>query len=189
MFGFFNITGEDSLQKNKSGDEPCFGGTASRLAYEQCKNPRGTSPAKAVVSVLMCGFFGIVGMGAGILLYDFVNENSQLYYPSEASTEHSSPSVEQLSVSAPAAPGFFEAVTHEQSKLYRIPRGVMLCAELDGETMLIPGDIIVALDGKEITEVSQLDGFPGDEGYTVRIFRKNKYIDITVSGELPPPQQ
>ena len=216
MFGIFNLTREDE-PKNVSGkvkdrennDEPCYGGFSSRWRYEECcrkHSLRSPNPASAALCVLVCFFFGLAGIAGGIIIYDFIQQNRDLYYPAGSMQNHdeiiiSSPmkpeppavkggvdsSADFIDFSKRAGVLTLENVTENLSKLYRIPRGVMVkITEKSGDTPNIfnAGDIIVAVNGVEIHDIDSLSEqnqcCVEDESFTITIFRKNKYIDLVI---------
>ena len=219
MFGIFNLTREDEEQgtrktdDNKNNDDLCYGGFSSRWSYEDCRRKlahpfRSANPATAAICALICVFFGLAGMACGILLYDFVQSNRELYYPSGALPEpdeiilpYSAVPDIQSAAKSPVLPTengesmyvnddgvTFENVTDELSKLYCIPRGVMIMVSDNESGMKLAGfavgDIIVAVNENEVYDIDELNRlyelYSEDDTVTFRIFRKNKYIDVVV---------
>ena len=205
--------GTRKAEENKNNDDLCYGGFSSRWSYEECRRKlahpfRSANPATAAVCALICIFFGLAGMACGILLYDFVQSNREFYYPSGALPEPdeiimpysaipdiSTATKSSLSQNSEGDSGYvnddgviFENVTAELSKLYCIPKGVMIMvSENDSKTKLAGfavGDIIVAVNGFEVFDIDGLnrlnEQFSEEETVTFKIFRKNKYIDIVV---------
>lgn len=218
MFGIFNMTREDALKSTRgkvkekeNNDEPCYGGFRSRWSYEDCcrkHSLRGPSRANAALCVIVCFFFGFAGLAGGIIIFDFMQQHKNQYYPDgslQVPDEIIIPS--PTSPDMPAKPngsatsspnGFidfstqaggikFENVTADLSKLYRIPRGVMVkITDNSGAVSNVfnAGDIIVAVNDIEIHDIESLNEESKynseDETVTITIFRKNKYIDLVI---------
>lgn len=209
MFGIFNLTREETenvqsgkVKEKMNNDEPCYGGFRSRWSYEDCRR-RHADLSTVAVCALVCAFFGIIGMASGIILYDFVQSNRELYYPSGALTADDTPmpyhgvhnqsetvqsGVQKTSATSIAEGFALETVTAELSELYRIPRGVMIrLTDPDSDAKLAgfaAGDIIVAVNEVEISDIegfrAQTELCSENEAITFRIFRKNKYIDVVI---------
>lgn len=188
MLGIFSLTREaesrGNEKQNENIDEPCYGGFSSRLDYEYCKNKRlRASTAFLCFTVFL--FVGMTLVGFGIVAYDFMQQNSQLYFPE---MQISDTPVERVGLSRLARSAddvTLVSVSSEQSSRYRIPRGVMvkmIRAEAKGYDVFAAGDIIVAVNGSEIGSVEELEAMYSDsESLTFKVFRQNQYIDIVVN--------
>ncbi len=193
MFGIIN---EVKTEEKKHSDGMSYGGFGSRLAYEQfCREQRSGRAArlaKSTIVVCICLMFGMIGMVAGLLIYDMVDSHKMLYYPRgsmpESSTETTSAETERLSALAALRevkpPLGAENVTLELSNKYRIPVGVMIHrVEADSSAAtagILSGDIIVGVDGIEVRDINTLDLILTESSEPVRlmVFRNNQYFEI-----------
>ena len=199
----FGITNDTKTEETKYTSESSYGGYAERLRYEQVLRERGWGRAmKAVrlaVMTAVCILFGLVGMLAGFMVYDMVDQNRELYYPlgSMPRAERSEMAAE---TTAAAADGFSamsesatlpaaEVVTPELARRYRIPMGVMLRVVEEHSAAaaagILAGDIIVAVNGVECADIETLEKLLAEAGSTatVTVFRNNKYLQIDVKQE------
>lgn len=218
MFGIFNLTRVDEpksvrvkVKEKENSDQPCYGGFSSRWRYEECCRKHrlhGPTPANAALCVLVCFCFGLAGIAGGIIIYDFMQRNRSLHYPTHSQqnsdeiivTVSDPPSVENsydftgefINFSNRSGVATFDTVTENLSNIYRIPRGVMVkVTENSGDSADIfkSGDIIVAVNGVEIHDIEGLNEQSkccvDDESFTLTIFRKNKYIDLVIRSIIP----
>ena len=188
MFGIFNLTREEALrakeQKNENIDEPCYGGCSSRLDYEYCKNRR-LRGSTALLYLAVFLLFGMTAAAAGIVAYDFIQENRMLYFPGNPECDECADTMTIQRNSAPMEDIALVAVSSDQSVRYRIPRGVMIkeiSSISDKYSGFIAGDIIVAVDGAEISTLDELrENYDETKESVFRVFRQNRYIDISVN--------
>lgn len=188
MFGIFNLTREEALrakeQKNENIDEPCYGGCSSRLDYEYCKN-RKLRGSTALLYLAVFLLFGMTAAAAGIVAYDFIQENRMLYFPGNPECDECADTMTIQRSSAPMEDIALVAVSSDQSVRYRIPRGVMIkeiSSISDKYSGFIAGDIIVAVDGAEISTLDELEeNYDETKESVFRVFRQNRYIDISVN--------
>lgn len=185
MLGIFNLTRDETLdgneQKNENIDNCCYGGFSNRLNYEYSQNRRFT-PSVALVYIAVFIFFGVTLGACGMIAYDFIEQNRLLYFPQTLS-ESEPVDTMSLTRSVVAMDDMsLVAVSYDQSVRYRIPRGVMIkgavSEKYDG---LMTGDIIVAVNDYEILDVESLEKHCNDaEKVVLRVFRQNRYIDISM---------
>ena len=189
MFGIFNLTREEALrakeQKNENIDEPCYGGCSSRLDYEYCKNRR-LRGSTALLYLAVFLLFGMTAAAAGIVAYDFIQENRMLYFPGNPEIDECADTMSVQRSSAPMEDDItLVAVSSDQSVRYRIPLGVMIkgiSSTSDKYSGFIAGDIIVAVDGAEISTLDELrENYDETKESVFRVFRQNRYIDISVN--------
>ena len=158
--------------KNKTENEPCYGGCGGRLSYEMLRSKkRGARFArmapKIASTVFSCIFFGGLGVMAGMMVYQVMQGNFILQ-PGVEKSELSSDlpgeirlaeNDEQVSVTSGGAE--MVSVTKEFSERYRIPMGALireLSAEDAGyEAGVREGDIIV-LAGKGHEDYQEIKG-------------------------------
>ncbi len=188
MPSIFSLTREaesrGNEKQNENIDEPCYGGFSSRLDYEYCKNKR----LRASTACLCFAVFIFVGMtiaGFGIVAYDFMQQNSKLYFPMMQTDDAPIERAGLSRASAPIDDITLVDVSSEQSSRYRIPRGVMITmlrSGAKGYEEFFAGDIIVAVNGNEISNIEELESVSSEgEALTFRVFRQNQYIDIVIS--------
>lgn len=188
MFGIFNLTREEALrakeQKNENIDEPCYGGCSSRLDYEYCKN-RKLRGSTALLYLAVFLLLGVTATAAGIVAYDFIQENRMLYFPGNPECDECADTMTIQRNSVPMEDIALVAVSSDQSVRYRIPRGVMIkeiSSISDKYSGFIAGDIIVAVDGAEISTLDELEeNYDETKESVFRVFRQNRYIDISVN--------
>ncbi len=205
MFG--NINDTRSKTEDNRSSETCFGGFGGRFSYEQCQRESNRSSFmrifyKATVIITSCLFLGLLGTVCAVLIFNIVQNNRTLYYPNTAEVE-SSHTYEDLQIinleasSAPSKVTFIqnvvaaENVSIEESRRYRIPIGVMVHKVTENSAPHIAGmcegDIIVAVDGIEITDASSLNSliaaYHSGAVAKVTVFRNNEYIDLSVNIE------
>jgi len=182
---------------NKDGAS--YGGAGGRLSYETPQTRTARILTRLAIATATCLFLGTFGILCGVLMFNLVSDNHSLYYrgsslPSiSADTAEANDSgvifannSENISVIRNLAA--VENVTKEQSERYRVPTGVMVheLAEYGAlyDAGVIQGDIVVELDGVEITDSDQLGRLiSGSRGKTVclTVFRSNEYVKLYAS--------
>ena len=187
MFGIFNLTREEELRgkekQNENNDEPCYGGLSNRLDYEYSKNRKNRASSFFMYLAVFL-FIGVTASAAGIVAYDFIQDNKPLYFPGVQSCEECPERTGFSRAAAPLDDITLVAVSSDQSVRYRIPRGVMV--KMINSTAkkyenFYAGDIIVAVNGKEIVSVDELrSNYSDAEPAIFRVFRQNRYIDVDV---------
>lgn len=197
MLSFFTVGREKKPAEENYDDSHTFGGFSSRWNYEDCRRRlSGVHPAAIVLISMVCVFTGLSGVLGGILLFDFLKANPDLYFPE--GTVFSTPEATELH--AVASPDYtdnidelytgmsLDTVTPELASRFMIPVGVMVKSADPTRNAalrdLIAGDIIVTINDHEIRDIDSLrevyDPIPDGEDVHVRIFRRNKYTDIYI---------
>ncbi|MBQ8508350.1 MAG: PDZ domain-containing protein [Clostridia bacterium] len=208
MFGINETTTQ--AEKQNTQDNFCYGGISGRWRYEDCRREhtfRRTASiwVKVGICMIVCLVFGFIGTLGGILLYDFVQNHKSLYYPIGAQhVNEDAPSIISPAADEKAPAAFVSAadslapacenVTAELAARYRIPTGVMV--KLIESTSALyaagmrSGDIIVAINGSEVTDIDTLNRLhaecPEGETIVLRVFRSNRYIDISFAAAEEP---
>ena len=189
MFGIFNLTRADEMRgkekQNENNDEPCYGGLSNRLDYEYTKN-RKNRASTFLLYLAVFLFVGVTASAAGIVAYDFIQENRLLYFPGAEELDEYPERTGFSRAAAQLDDITLVAVSSDQSVRYRIPRGVMV--KMINSTAkkyenFFAGDIIVAVNGTEIVSVDELrENYSDTEPAVFRVFRQNRYIDVPVDG-------
>ena len=196
----FGITNDTKTEEMKYQGESSYGGYAERLRYEQVLRERGWGRAikavRAAVMAAVCLTFGLVGMLAGFMISDLVDQNRERY----SLPEHGRADVSAQTAAPPQNDGFsdmsvsaqlpaVEVVTPELSRRYRIPVGVMLhvvdAASSAAAAGVIAGDIIVAVNGTECPDIPTLEKLLDKAGGRAKltVFRNNKYLQLELKEE------
>lgn len=188
--------------ENNKKNEPCFGGCGGRLSYElfSSKNRRAKlariAPRIATVFV-SCVLLGTLGTLCGVMMFNVI-QNRQTPYPTDftfsanskntesASSADSTGTVSKLSSTYHST--LLENVTKDHSERYRVPLGILV-REIPKDTIayntgIRPGDIIVAVNGNRVKDISEfekhIDLKKSDDHITIRLFRDGEYYDFVV---------
>ncbi|MBQ8249815.1 MAG: PDZ domain-containing protein [Clostridia bacterium] len=196
----------NKTEDNRS-DEACYGGFGRRLSYERwCRSAeKGSLKRLAPRLTLIVGvtlFFGLLGVLCSIAVFHLVRENSEIYYPNTAEVENLQTSDTAQLFSSKATPTSSqvifmknsvaaENVSHEISRRYRIPIGVMIHEVFENSAAhtagLMAGDIIVAVNGTAATDITSIDSMLEKLklGTVVKftVFRDDTYVDLNLSIE------
>ena len=181
-------------------DEACYGGFGGRFSYEAPDSRAARILTKLAIGTAACLLFGVLGTLCGILMFSVVSDNHSLYYsgvqlPSLAADDTAAPADDvallanaDSNISVIRNSAAVENVTEEISRRYRVPVGVMIHELSEYSPLckagLLNGDIIVELDGVDITDCTQLSELISEsKGKTVPIsvFRNNSYVKLYAS--------
>ncbi len=176
-----------------------FGGFGGRLSYESQQTRASRILGRLAIGTAMCLLLGTFGTLCGVLMFHLVNDNHSLYSQNlpllQASADKNVVenrgfvfSNASTNVSVILNSAAVENVTKEESERYRIPMGVMVHELLENSSLynagVLRGDIIVGLDGTEITDFTQLRSLLGErKGKTacLKVFRNNSYVKLYAS--------
>lgn len=180
-------------------DGASFGGFGGRLSYESRQTRASRLLGRLAIGTAMCLLLGTFGTLCGMLMFHLVSDNHSLYSQNlpilQASddkddTEKRGFVLSNIStnVSVIRNSAAVENVTKEEAERYRIPTGVMVHELLENSSLynagVLQGDIIVELDGTEISNFTQLGSLIGEcNGRTVwlKVFRNNSYVKLYAS--------
>lgn len=187
-------TADSKIGKDKKTieDNTCFGGLSNRLCYEELKKNGSFAPRfiAIVTCTLLTAFFGFSGFLGGMLVYDFVKSNRQLYRTSletvTAETEMPLPALRNVQQPTSVFSSLkANIVSEEESEKYHVPRGILVKSAKKGSIAeragLKPGDIIVSCNQITVHTIEDLEKMfesSGNDVLTLNIFRQNKYLDI-----------
>lgn len=190
--------------ENVNTNEASWGGFGGRFSYEESQRIGlggriCRSLPKIMLGTVACAFLGMLGVLCAVMMYSIVNDNHSLYADAEfleakgtLDTVSLSNSIDVSIQDEGTSPLELTAeyVTAEQSRLYRVPMGVILYDIDEGSTVynsgFRSGDIIVALEGNAVGSVDVLgDMLAENSGDTVEItvFRDNVYMKMYVTAE------
>lgn len=205
MFG--NINDTRSKTEDNRSIETCYGGFGGRFSYEQCRRESSRSHfmriiPKATVIITSCLFLGLLGTVCAVLIFNIVQDNRTLYYPNTSALESTrvddNLQIANLEATSATSNVSFiqnvvaaENVSIEESRRYRIPTGVMVHEVTENSAPHIAGmcegDIIVAFDNIEVTDVAKLNylitSYERGTAANITVFRNNEYINLTVNIE------
>ncbi len=193
--------------ENNRSDEACYGGFGRRLSYERwCRSGekgglKRLAPRLTIIIVVTL-FFGLVGVICGMAVFHLVRENIEIYYPNTAEAEglQTSDASQLFSTKATTdvSPVIFmknsvtvENVSHEISRRYQIPIGVMIHEVFENSSAhtagFMAGDIIVAVNDIAATDITSVDSILEklSLGTAVKftVFRNDTYVDLNVNIE------
>ncbi len=197
MLGNTDDIRKKTEEYNKGGAS--YGGAGGRLSYETPQTRSARIFTRLAIGTATCLFLGTFGILCGVLMFHLVSDNHSLYYrgssvgaisaDAEASNNSGvifAKNTDNISVIRNLAA--VENVTKEQSERYRVPMGVMVHELSEYGSLydagVIQGDIVVELDGVEITDSDQLGRLiSGSRGKTVclTVFRSNEYVKLYAS--------
>ncbi len=185
-------------------NEASWGGFGGRFSYEESQSISlggriCRSLPKIILGTAACAFLGMLGVLCAVMMYSIVNDNHSVYADAElleakgigdAVSMSSGTDISIQTATAISHELTAEYVTPEQSKLYRVPMGVILY-DIDEESAVYSsgfrsGDIIVALEGNAVGSVDVLgDMLAENKGDTVEItvFRDNVYMKMYITAE------
>lgn len=188
--------------KNKTENEPCYGGFGGRFSYELLRSKNRSAKlarmtSKIASTVFSCIFFGGLGVLAGMMIYQVMQGGGVLRPAVEESKSDAAllgemnlaDSSEQLSVTSDGAR--MVSVTKEFSERYRIPMGALI-EELSPENTCYDagvreGDIIVMVGTTKVLGAEEIPGladiYGTEDSVPVRVFRDGEYHDFVVEIE------
>ncbi len=199
MFG--NTDDARTKTEDMQNNESCFGGFGGRFSYERCRRDEGARriTAAGIVSVICaCVMVGAFGALCGIVTFQIVEANKQLYFPGgdivgfESGVKEASqvevPRRDYALLSTDDELSMFETVTSEDAARYRVPTGVMLKrVEEESEAYTVgfrAGDIIVDINGSAVTDVNAMNAIlasrEAETETKVTVFRDNVYLILKI---------
>ena len=197
MHSFFTVDKAKKSADENYDDSHTFGGFSSRWNYEDCRRRlSGVHPAAIALISIVCVFTGLSGVLGGILLFDFLKANPEMYFPEGTVFSAAEPTELHTAVDTYTKKEVDEmytgmsldTVTPELASRFMIPVGVMVRSADPSRNAalrdLIAGDIIVTINDHEIRDIDSLkevyDPIPDGEDVHIRIFRRNKYTDVYI---------
>lgn len=200
----FGNTDDIRDKTENNTNEASWGGFGGRLSYEESQKSGASgkivrSLPKIALGTAACALLGMLGVFCTVMMYSIFSDNHSLYpeasfavsngvdtVPADSSEASIPMSGAQILPDAVLA----ENVTSEQSRLYRVPMGVLI-SELDESSRVYSagfrsGDIIVAIEGEALSSVEALSRVISEEkGNSVEmtLFRNNTYMKIYVTIE------
>ncbi len=192
MFGIFN---EAKTEEKKNVGESVYGGYGGHLDYERFRRERNGSrlakASRALATGCLVIAFGVTGVIGGMMIYEMIDENRFLYFPRGSMPDETLQEQESASsngsvflIGETVSSGNIQNVTAEISRRYRIPIGVMI-SEVEptsaaGLAGMESGDIIVAVNSVEISDIASLDRLihAATGSVELKVFRDNRYHTI-----------